>query len=68
MKLIMYLNNQLIDAVPLNLVEITWPGYIGRIKRDLETKHRELIRSSAKLPDYFVIDTSFVPNRTFISY
>lgn len=67
MKLIMYLNNQLIDAVPLNLVAITWPGYIGRIKRELESKHKDLLKTSPKLPDYFVIDTTLATTKELIA-
>jgi hypothetical protein len=58
MELKMYLNNQLIDYMPLNLMEITLPGYVGRIKRKLENKHAQLIKSSAEIPEYFVVSSS----------
>ncbi len=36
MKLMMYLCNDLIDSIPLNIERIIFPGYIGNIKRELE--------------------------------
>lgn len=56
MQLMMYLGNDLIEAVPLNEEHISQPGYLGKFKRMLKEKYAELIRESGVAPDFLVVD------------
>jgi hypothetical protein len=56
MQLMMYLGNDLIEAVPLSEDRISQPGYLGKFKRMLKDKYAELIRESGVVPDFIVID------------
>jgi hypothetical protein len=56
MKLMMFLGNDLIEAVPLNLTQISEPGYVGSHKRTLKEKYRDLIQQETSEPDFFVIN------------
>lgn len=56
MQLMMYLGNDLIEAVPLNDERISQPGYLGKFKRMLKDKYAELIRESKTPPDFIVAD------------
>ena len=47
MKLMLYLENDLIEAVALNTEKISQPGYLGAIKRQLKTRYLEVIQRSA---------------------
>jgi hypothetical protein len=46
MQLMMYIGNDLIEAVPLNLGQLSQPGYLGRFKRNLKQKYFILIEQS----------------------
>jgi hypothetical protein len=52
----MYLGNDLIEAVPLNLYEISKPGYLGRFKRQLKQRYDDLIRETNIQPEFLVVD------------
>jgi hypothetical protein len=56
MQLMMYLGNDLIEAVPLNEESIPQPGYLGKFKRMLKEKYADLIRESGITPDFLVVD------------
>jgi hypothetical protein len=56
MKLMMYLGNDLIEAVPLEQERIPKPGYLGSFKRNLKEKYRELILQFAEPPEFLVIN------------
>jgi hypothetical protein len=56
MQLMMYIGNDLIESIPLNLENIPKPGYVGSIKRCLKVKHSELIRQFPEPPEFLVID------------
>jgi hypothetical protein len=56
MKLMMYLGNDLVESVPLDLDRISKPGYLGNFKRNLKIKYRELIQQSPQPPEFLVID------------
>ncbi len=58
MELMMYLCNDLIDSVPLNVKKITFPGYLGNIKRKLEKKYISLITQSDIEPEFLVVNIS----------
>ena len=50
----MYIGNDLIEAVPLNDENIPKPGYVGQFKRILKMKHEELIRQYSNPPEFLV--------------
>lgn len=56
MQLMMYIGNDLIEAVPLNEESIPQPGYLGKFKRMLKDKYAELIRESETPPEFLVTD------------
>jgi hypothetical protein len=55
MQLMMYIGNDLIEAVPLQDDMIPRPGYVGQFKRNLKMKYRELISKYSKNPPEFLI-------------
>jgi hypothetical protein len=56
MKLMMYIGNDLIEAVPLEQANIPKPGYLGNFKRNLKMKYRELIQQFPEPPEFLVIE------------
>jgi hypothetical protein len=62
MKLMMYIGNDLIDAIQLNDESIPQPGYVGTFKRNLKIKYQELIRQYPDPPEFLVIDPAPNPN------
>ena len=58
MKLMMYLGNDLIDSVPVNLYDLSKPGYLGKFKRQLKQKHLSLIQEANEQPEFLVINFS----------
>ena len=52
----MYLGNDLIEAVPLDQERIPKPGYLGSFKRNLKEKYHELIMQFAEPPQFLVIN------------
>lgn len=52
----MYIGNDLIEAIPLNLEDIPKPGYVGSVKRSLKMKYRELIQQFPEPPEFLVIE------------
>jgi hypothetical protein len=57
MQLMMYIGNDLIEAVPLEDERITKPGYVGSFKRFFKLKYRELIQQFPDPPEFLVIDS-----------
>lgn len=57
MELMMYLGNDLIESIPLDVSRISKPGYVGHYKRILKKKYSELIRQFSEPPEFFVINT-----------
>jgi hypothetical protein len=58
MKLMMYIGNDLIEAIPLEQENLRLPGYLGKFKRSLKSKYSELISQSPQRPEFLVIDTT----------
>lgn len=58
MKLMMYIGNDLIEAVPLETDRISKPGYLGQFKRTLKLKYNDLIQQYAEKPDFLVVNLS----------
>jgi len=56
MKLMMYLGNDLIEAVPLDQERIPKPGYLGSFKRSLKEKYKEMIIQFSEPPEFLVIN------------
>lgn len=56
MQLTMYLGNDLIEAVPVNLYEISKPGYLGRFKRQLKQRYDCLIQEANLQPEFLVVN------------
>ncbi|MBL7721522.1 MAG: hypothetical protein JNK98_05960 [Chitinophagaceae bacterium] len=57
MKLMMYIDNDLIDTATLEDERIPIPGYLGEFKRQMKQKHRELILQASKPPEFLVTIT-----------
>ena len=55
MKLMMYIGNDLIEAISLEEARIPKPGYVGQFKRNLKIKHRDLIQQNSKNPPEFLV-------------
>jgi hypothetical protein len=56
MQLMMYIGNDLIESVPLELERIPKPGYVGGFKRRLKMKHSELIQQYPDPPEFLIIN------------
>jgi len=54
MQLMMYIGNDLIEAVTLNDENIPKPGYVGNFKRRLKMKYENLIRQYSSPPEFLV--------------
>jgi hypothetical protein len=56
MQLMMYLNNDLIESIQVDIYQISRPGYLGQFKRVLKQKHISLIQESETMPEFLVVD------------
>jgi hypothetical protein len=56
MQLMMFIGNDLIEAVPINQEQLPKPGYLGSFKRNLKQKYRELIQQYPDPPEFLVIE------------
>ena len=56
MQLMMYIGNDLIEAIPLDLKNIPIPGYVGKFKRSLKQKYSELIQQFSEPPEFLLIN------------
>jgi len=56
MQLMMYIGNDLIEAVTLNEESVSQPGYVGKFKRMLKDKHASLICESGIRPEFLIVD------------
>lgn len=54
MQLMMYIGNDLIEAVPLDHERVPVPGYLGNIKRQLKEKHSISILESGQQAEFLV--------------
>ena len=63
MKLMMYLGNDLIESVPVNVLDLRVPGYLGKFKRNLKLKYQQLLQQASEPPEFLVIDPS-IPQQT----
>jgi hypothetical protein len=58
MNLMMFLGNDLLEAVPLDKESIPVPGYLGNFKRSLKEKYREVLAQCPQPPEFLVIEPS----------
>lgn len=56
MQLMMYIGNDLIEAVPVDSLRLSIPGYLGSFKRQLKQKYRTLLLETAEQPEFLVIN------------
>jgi hypothetical protein len=54
----MYIGNDLIEAVHIEDERVRIPGYLGQFKRTLKQKYKELIGQYADPPEFLVTDIS----------
>jgi hypothetical protein len=57
MKLMMYIGNDLIEAIPVNVQDLRVPGYLGKFKRNLKLKYADLIKMAPDEVEWLVINT-----------
>ena len=62
MKLMMYLGNDLIESVPLNVQDLKIPGYLGKFKRNLKIKYTELLSTAPVPPEFLVYNPEIKPD------
>ena len=55
MLLMMYIGNDLIEAIPLQSESIPQPGYLGQFKRLMKEKYAQLINESPMRPEFLVM-------------
>jgi hypothetical protein len=61
MKLMMYLGNDLIESIPINVLDLRVPGYLGKFKRNLKIKYQDMLRMAAEPPAFLVFNPEFKP-------
>lgn len=62
MTLMMYVENDLIEAVDLDREQVPVPGYLGNIKRHLKEKHKSLLQETAVTAEFLVVPQSATAN------
>lgn len=62
MQLMMYLGNDLIEAVPINDQDLRVPGYLGKFKRSLKEKYNNLIRTAEEPIEFLVCNPATAPD------
>jgi hypothetical protein len=63
MQLMMFIGNDLIEAVPLDPERVPRRGYLGGFKRNLKIKYSELIQQYSIAPEFLVTDIPVQYNR-----
>jgi hypothetical protein len=58
----MYLGNDLIESVPLNVQDLKIPGYLGKFKRNLKIKYNDLLRTASEPPEFLVCSPDITPD------
>ena len=64
MKLMMYIGNDLIESIPLELGRISKPGYLGSFKRALKVKYNDLILQQGEKPEFLVVEPTISQSKT----
>jgi hypothetical protein len=58
----MFLGNDLIEAVPVNVQDLKIPGYLGKFKRTLKLKYQQLIQTAPEPPEFLVCNPDIKPD------
>ena len=61
LNLMMYIGNDLIEAVPINKQDLKVPGYLGKFKRNLKLKYQELLKMTPDPPEFLVFNPDAQP-------
>lgn len=61
MQLMMYIGNDLIESVAINVKDLKVPGYLGKFKRTLKDKYRELVLSNPNAVEFLVFNPELNP-------
>ena len=65
MQLMMYIGNDLIEAVPVDSLRLSIPGYLGSFKRQLKQKYQGLLQETPEQPEFLVVNlTPAIPPAT----
>jgi hypothetical protein len=59
----MFIGNDLIEAVPLDPERVPKRGYLGSFKRNLKVKYSDLIQQYSTAPEFLVTDIPVQNNR-----
>ena len=51
----MYIGNDLIEAIPLDREQVPVPGYLGNVKRQLKEKYKALLQELPTPAEFLVI-------------
>lgn len=62
MQLMMYIGNDLIESVTINVQDLRVPGYLGKFKRTLKDKYREIILSAPESVEFLVFNPEMKPD------
>ncbi len=57
----MYIGNDLIEAIPLNVKDLQVPGYLGKFKRNLKLKYNNLVQQTGQSPEFLVFNPEIKP-------
>ncbi|GAA4743975.1 hypothetical protein [Flavisolibacter ginsenosidimutans] len=55
MQLMMYIGNDLMEAVPLDREQVPVPGYLGNIKRRLKEKYKDALQNASQPVEFLVV-------------
>lgn len=61
MQLMMYIGNDLIEAIPINVKDLQVPGYLGKFKRTLKVKYNNLVQELGQTPEFLVFNPEIKP-------
>ena len=54
MNLQMFLENKLVDSLPINGARLNQPGYIESLRLEMEEKNEEILDLSNQSPQFFI--------------
>jgi hypothetical protein len=64
MQLMMYIGNDLIETVAVDVSRLSIPGYLGGYKRQLKQKYKELLLETAEQAEFLVIQMAPATNKS----
>jgi len=60
----MYIGNDLIEAIPINVADLRIPGYLGKFKRNLKLKYSDLLLQTDQAAEFLVFNPEIKPAGT----